>query len=132
MAVEAEAGIDAAFQHVVEHEIEGSELRQVVAHDLRGLARGEDLPDPLGRDLPRDRVVMRGIAADERDIEPVALVAGARIGDLVQFDGTRLMRRPPSMVTRGAAYLRSIRHEALASRGVMRRRTPAPPAGPAQ
>ena len=43
---------------------------------------------------------MRRIAANQRDIEPVALVAGAGVGDLVQLDGARAHAPPPSMVTR--------------------------------
>ena len=132
VAVEAEACVDAALQHVVEHEVEGAELGQVVAHHARGLAMREGLGDPLGGDLARDGRVVRRIPADQRDVEPVALVAGPRIGDLVELDGARIHAPPPSMVTEGCTIERSIRQEALASRGRTRRRTPAPPAGPAQ
>ena len=131
VAVETEAGVDAAFEHVVEHEIERREFRQIVANDARRLARREDLGDALGRHLRRHRRIVRRIAADQRDVESIALVAGARIGDFVQADRPR-HAGAPDMVTRGSANLRSIRHEALASRGVRRLRTPAPPAGPAQ
>ena len=37
MAVAAEACVHAAFEHVVEHEVEGGELAQVVANDGVGL-----------------------------------------------------------------------------------------------
>src|SRR5215467_11292797 len=131
MAIEAEAGIDAPFEDVVENEIERRELRQIVAHDARRLARGESLSHPLGRHLRGHRRIMRRIPTDENEIEPVALVAGARAGNLLQTNNARHFDAP-NRVTRGSAKRRSMRQEALASRGVMRLRTPAPPAGPAQ
>jgi len=131
VTIEAEAGIDATFEDVVENEIERRELRQIVAHDARRLARGKRLSHPFGRHLRGHYRIVRRIPADENEIEPVALVAGARAGNLLQANGARHLGAP-NMVTRGSANRLSMRQEALASRGVMRRRTPAPPAGPAQ
>src|SRR5262245_3383830 len=131
MAVEAEAGIDAPFEDVVEYEIECRKLRQIVAHDMRRLAGGENLSHPLGRHLRRYRVIVSRIAADENEVEPVTFVAAARAGNFLQTNRARHVG-VPNMVTRGSANRLSMRHDALATRGVMRRRTPAPPAGPAQ
>ena len=89
------------------------------------------LGDALGRHLRGDRRNRRRIAADQRDIDSVALVAGARVGDVVERDGRAVMARLQQRHS-WRAYSRSIRQEALASRGVRRRRTPQPPAGPAQ
>src|SRR6185503_10187019 len=130
VTVEAEAGIDAALEHVVEHEVEGGELGQVVADDFRRLTRGEDLRDALGSQCTCDRGIIARIAADHGEIEPVALVAGAGIDDVVQLNASHA--GASIMLTLDLAKRRSIRHEALASRGVTCRRTPAPPAGPAQ
>src|SRR5262245_56904948 len=92
----------------------------------------ESLGDPLGGDLPRDRRIVRGVAANQRDVEPVALVAGAGVGDVVELDGALPHALPPSIVMACRTNDRSIRQEAEESRGSTRRRTPAPPAGPAQ
>ena len=86
VAVEAEARIDTAFENIVEHEIERRKSGQIVADDARRLACGENLRDALGRHLRRHHRIVRGITADEDEIEPVALVAGARIGNVVQAD----------------------------------------------
>src|SRR5262249_2292911 len=130
VSIEAQARIDATFQYVIEHEIEGVELGKIVAYDTRWLSRGEYLGHTLHRDLGSDGFVVRWIATDERDVEPITLVARSCAGDLMQAHGLHVPL--PSIVTRGLAYLRSIRQDALARRGVVRRRTPAPPAGPAQ
>ena len=42
MAVEPEAAVDATIQHIVEHEVEGMELGQLVAFDGSGSALAED------------------------------------------------------------------------------------------
>src|SRR5262245_38179863 len=101
MAVETKAGVDAAFENVVEHEVERRELRQIVAHDARRLAAPEGLSDALGRDLLRDKRVVRRITARERDVQPITLVARTGIGDVVQRDGFRAHAPPLIIVTCG-------------------------------
>src|SRR5215510_6539579 len=43
VAIEADAGVDAPFENVIENEIECGKLGQIVADSARGLARGESL-----------------------------------------------------------------------------------------
>ena len=71
-----------------------------------------------GRLLGNGRV-KRGVIANERDVEPVALIATARMGEPIErnFDVTA-HSDAPRKVTLGTTLSRSIRHEALASRGV--------------
>ena len=85
--IETEAGVDAAFEDVVQDEIKRRKLRQVIAHNSRWLARGERLGDAFGRNLLCDRRIVRRIAADKGDVQSIALVAGPRIGDFVERDG---------------------------------------------
>src|SRR5262249_41582592 len=131
MAVEAEAGIDAPFEDVVEYEIECRKLRQIVAHDMRRLAGGENLSHPLRRHLRRYRVIVSSIAADDDEVEPGTLLAAGRAGIFLKTNGARHVGFP-NMAPGGSATRLSMRHDALATRGLMRRGTPAPPAGPAQ
>ncbi|HEY8267586.1 MAG TPA: hypothetical protein VIG34_02870 [Xanthobacteraceae bacterium] len=102
MTVETEAGVDATFQYVIKHEIERSEFRQIETHDPYRLARSESRGDTLGRYLRGHRRIMRWIAADQRYVEPVALIAGPRVGDLME---TNRVFHPdaPNKVTRGSA-----------------------------
>ena len=102
MAVEPKAGIDAAFQYIIKHEIERGEFRQIETHDTCRLACSESRGDTFGRHLRGHRHIMRWIAADQRDVEPVALVALPRVGDLME---TNRVFHPdaPNSVTRGSA-----------------------------
>ena len=73
MAIEAEAGIDAAIQRAVEHEVEGPEFRQVEALHTAGIAAGEQGGDAVGGCLRGDSLEKRGLVADQRYVQPVAL-----------------------------------------------------------
>ena len=66
VAVEAEARIDAAFEHVIEDEIEGEQLRQLVAHDPARAAGGEMRGDAFRRNVLGDRRVERARRAPAR------------------------------------------------------------------
>ncbi len=105
MAVEAEAGIDAAFQHVVEDEIEGEQFRQLVAHDLAGAPGGEMRGHAFRRHCFGDGGVERGIAADQRDVEPVAFVTAARMGEPIERNVDPVMPTVSTNVTCGATLL---------------------------
>src|SRR6476620_8513529 len=102
MTFETEAGIDATFQHVIEHEVEGSEFRKIEAHDTSRLACSESRGDTFGRHLRSHRRKMCRIAADQRDVEPVALVTGACVGDLMETNRA-VHTGAPNKVTRGSA-----------------------------
>ena len=116
----------------IKHEIEREELRQVVTRHLARPPGGEVRGHAFGRDLRGDRGVELGLAADQRDVAAVALVAGARMRKPIERDHDAGHAASPTKVTRVATLSRSIRQDALASRGVRCRRTPPPPAGPAQ
>src|SRR5829696_2794422 len=88
--------------------------------------------DAFGRDFLGNGSIERRVTTDQRNIEPVALVAAAGVGDPVKRDLDCCAHAAPTKLTVGATRSRSTRHDALARRGVMVRRTPAPPAGPAQ
>jgi hypothetical protein len=84
--VEIERVVDAAVEHLVEHEVHAGERRQQVAQHLRRLAVGEVLGDALRRDLLDQQRVVLGFVGEQADVGAIALVAGARMGDLAQHD----------------------------------------------
>jgi hypothetical protein len=95
------------------------QLRQFIAYDTAGLPRGEMRGHALGRHLLGNGVIKRRIVADERDIELVALVAAACMRQAMErdFDLSPHVEVSTNVIF-GTTRSRSIRHEALASRGV--------------
>src|SRR5215208_4554819 len=108
------------------------ELGQIVADHQARPAACEDLADTPGRENVREHRKEARLAAHHREVQTIALVARAGVRKPVErhLDGAHVA--PPTNVTAGRTSARSMRQEALARRAVMRRRTPAPPAGPAQ
>src|ERR1700685_4675077 len=74
---------DAAAECVLDHEIERLEVAQrVTAHRPLGDVP-EGFGDTLFRQLALQKFPMFGVVADHRDVRGVALVAGARMGEVV-------------------------------------------------
>src|SRR5690606_40829008 len=84
MAIKTETGIHAAFEHVIEHKIEGEKFRQVVTDDTRWAAAGEDCRHPALGHLFRNRLIVARGSSNQRDVQPVAFVARASVGDSVE------------------------------------------------
>src|SRR5262249_56544120 len=101
--------------------------------DAARVARGKLLGNAAGGQLLLDDGVEGGAEADDGDIQAIALVAAAGGGKPGEWNfGELCHHRPQTNETRDDTRSRSTRHDALARRGVKQRRTPAPPAGPAQ
>jgi hypothetical protein len=101
MPVEHQAAVDAPFQHTVEHEVERAQIGKRVSLD-RGRPTVLELPgyDRFADLLGQQRVNAR-VITEHGDVEAIALVAGARMRDLMQRndDGRWRIHASPANVT---------------------------------
>src|SRR5690606_32094432 len=85
VAVEVERIVDPALEDIVDHEVQGPQPRQFVALDMARLPLREELRHAFYGDLFADQRVEGLVVGDHADIEAEALVAGAPVRDLVQW-----------------------------------------------
>jgi hypothetical protein len=129
--VQIERVVDAAVQHVVQHEVHGADLGQQVALHAAGRAVGEVLQHPLLGHLFDQQGVVGRVVGNHADVDAVALVAGARMGQLVKLDvwhGDSFRARWPGKTRRATGPARSGRTGSTAAAfwpPARRRRRPA-------
>ena len=92
MAVEIEAVIHAALQDILDDEIEGLQLRQIVSPGLGCAAVPKHFQHTGFCRLFGNGVVPAVVERDDADVQAVALVAGASMGDLVQWNLDKVVR----------------------------------------
>src|SRR5262249_55740972 len=112
-------------ERVLDHEVEGHEVAQrIAAHRAPGDV-AEFAGDALGRQLTGEKLPVPGVVADHRDVRGVALVAGARVGEVVDANAHGV----PSTTTRASRRLRGGGTDSPASTS-RTRGSQAPPAPP--
>ncbi len=133
VAVEVERTVHAPLEHLVHHEVEGMQKRQVVPDAGLRTAVPEELQHAFRRDLFRNHGVVRRVVGDEREVQAVALVARAAVRDRMERN---LLHGASSAavrtVTRVGTRSRSTRWLLVRMRGVTRQRAPPVPAVPQQ
>ena len=75
-----------AFEDLFDDEVERHQIGQFVADDLGGAAVAEQVVHAGLGDLVADERKEIGVVGDHADVEAIALVAGAGVGELVQED----------------------------------------------
>src|SRR5262245_14462987 len=126
MGILGERDGHATPERVLDYEIESFEVRQFVAVDwsvrhVRGRPRDSLHGQLVTQDLPRAVAV-----GDDRDVGGVALVARARVRELVHFRAHGL----PSTTTRGLTISRGNSSDFTPSTSRSEFVPPPPPAGP--
>src|SRR3984893_4087281 len=116
---------DAAAERIFDDEIERLEVAQRITPDRTLGEVPEGVRDAVRRQLTLQKLPMAGVVADHRNIRGVALVAGARMGEVVDADGHGV----PSTITWALSVLFGSSTDLTASTSCTRG-SQAPPAPP--
>src|SRR3982750_682973 len=84
MCVERQGSGHAAAECAGDHEVQGTELRQLVACDVAVRDPGKQRLDALRRDVRAEPRIVTRVEGDQRNIAGVPLVAGTRVRDLAK------------------------------------------------
>src|SRR5262245_13437031 len=129
--IQAKGLVDAAVEYALQHEVQRVELRQHVPPHGGGGAVAEHKGDAVLGHLSEQQGEELGAVGDHADVERVALVPGAPVGEAVQRNADDVACHHSSTKRNVAGTrARGTRHDAECSRGVRAVRTPPPPAGP--
>ena len=82
--VEVQRIVHAAVEHIVQNEIHSGQLRQQVTRHSAGFTVGEVGANALLGRLFYQRRVVLGAIGNQADVDLVALVAGARMRQLIE------------------------------------------------
>src|SRR5580698_1530438 len=116
---------DATGQRVLDHEIKRLEIAQGIAADRTLGDMRKRVRDPFDGQLALQKFPMFGVVADHRDIGRVALVAGTRVGKVVDANAHSV----PSTTTCGLTMLLGSSTD-FTARTSRTRGSQAPPAPP--
>src|ERR1700684_4587386 len=116
---------DATGQRILDHEIERLEIAQGIAADRPLGAMAERVRDAFDGQFALEEVPMFGVVADHRDIRGIALVAGTRVGKVIDANAHSV----PSTTTCGLTMLFGSSTDCTA-RTSRTRGSQAPPAPP--
>src|SRR3984885_3459352 len=118
---------DATGQRILDYEIEGLEIAQGITPDRTLGDMTERVGDAFDGQLALQKFPMFGVVADHRDIGRVALVAGTRVGKVIDANAHSL----PSTTTCGLTMLLGNNTDFTASTSRTRGSQPPPaPPGP--
>src|SRR5580704_17108997 len=118
--VEVERGVDAAFESVMQDEIEAVQVPEHVALDLAADQMREGLLDALGSQRFLEQFKIGGVVGPDVDIRGIAFVAGARMGDVAD-DAVGVSARRVHVVKMSKVGLirsRAIRTDFVITQGV--------------
>src|ERR1700733_1336392 len=116
---------DATGQRILDHKIECLEIAQGITADRSLGDMTECVRDPFDGQFALEELPMLGVVADHRDVGRVALVAGTRVGKVIDADAHSL----PSTTTCGLTMLLGSSTD-FTARTSRTRGSQAPPAPP--